>query len=1309
MTEKKIRWTEQQRQAIVARGSDVLVTASAGTGKTAVLSGRCVDIISDKSICPDVWSILVLTFTDMAAEQMRSRIAAQLSLAFTESKDPELRLHLHRQIILLQGADISTIHSFCKRLITEYFYKLSLDPTFKVIDADEARLLKTEVLEKTIDWAWQQSNLQQALEQLLYRRDLRTNDGFLAKIIELSDFLDGVVSRQNWYEKAARLTEIANPFTTGLGQKQKQIVADRLRYILAQVRYALKLYEGENVGPVRNSVTKNVSTKFGNSNGASGNWAVRWKETFAEPVAKYIKLIESGQLDKFTEEIKNHQRPTRYEYKPKELSGPVAEIIKSVTETARKSFDKLFDLAILNPDYLDALSGSVNLQTRVLIELLKKFDQLYSQDKCAVNCLDFADLEHYALRLLTAEGSSGDKPMPSEVALVLRQRYKHIFVDEYQDINSVQRRILDMLSPGGNILEVGDVKQSIYAFRGAEPDIFIEHLKRSSSDPKNVPHGLRVALNANFRSNKGILDFVNKVFSRIMTASFTKINYDESAHLKPALEFKDGPQGGLKNVVEFHILDETGKDTDLHDNNATESDSDENLNVVSSRQRQAAMIAQRIKQMVGADTGKAEFQIFDQEIEQYRDVEYRDIVILMRSLAKKANDYVEVLQSAGVPISCQATAGYFETTEITDMLCLLKVLDNPQRDIELAAVLRSPFFNVSDKELAKIKLHSKADQKHKNFYDGVFEYSNRGKDANLAKKLKGILAQLEQWRTLARRGNLADLISRIYRQTHFLAFVLAQPSGKARRANLLKLHDRAIQFEGFVTSSGIPSLTRFIYFIEKLQETGQDWAPAEPEASAGNAVRILSVHKSKGLEFPVVFLAELNSGFNKRDIYADVLADANDTLGLQIIDRASNSKMCSLAHQVIAEQKLEKLLAEEMRILYVATTRAKDRLILTACQKRNHCRNIITNGNWLNGKFDNQLPVTSYQSPITKPIPDWQLRACQSPLDWILYALSDQKILLEGFETGLAKETCQDDLFSLKLYNQAELQRLSEFVIKLKEDRSLAPTPAVGVRRLDQLKKTLAWRYGYYGSTLLPAKSSVTQLTHRNDEYMKFDYSNVLEKEPRVKHGAKILAGGFTAGSHYDDLAIGSATHMVISKLDPRLCGDKFTPARDPALRESKVGEAIQKTVEKLVADGAITKDVAETIDTASILAFFNSKLGRIALDKANTVWREWPFTFALPLSEFPLISHEYRASSIEHQDTIIIQGIIDMLVRTPKGLVIIDFKTDNITAKQAPQRAELYRQQLDLYAKAASSILKEKLLAKWLYFLTPSTEFEIK
>ncbi|HDZ68957.1 MAG TPA: hypothetical protein ENH43_00855, partial [Phycisphaerales bacterium] len=643
MAEKKIKWTEQQRRAITARGNDVLVTASAGTGKTAVLSGRCVDIVADKTACPDVFELLVLTFTEAAAEQMRSRIAKQLTSAFAESDETRLRSHLHSQIILLGGADISTIHSFCKRLITEHFYKLGLDPTLSVIDSDEAKLLKAEILEKTIDWAWQQSNLAQPLAMLLGRRDLRTNNGFLAKIIEVSNFLDSITSRRNWYERATLLAEAANPFTSEPGEEQKRIVAEKLNHILNQLRHAQKLY--------RNGCP-------------DGDWAEKCEDTFIKPVVQCIEFLEAGNWDSCAEKIRNFDKPRVN--KPKELPEPIAELIRKTVRKAVDAFGQLSNLAVLNPDYLDKVSSSVGLQTKVVIELVKKFDRLYSRAKRTINCLDFADLEHYALKLLTEQGSSDDTLSPSETARALRRKYKYIFVDEYQDINPVQQAILDALSPGGNVFVVGDVKQSIYAFRGAEPKIFIKEIKAASVDPKNAPNGLRVDLNANFRSAKGILDFVNKVFTRIMTASFTGIDYDESAKLKPAqknLEF------GIENSetshkVELHILDEDQYQTT----------SSEQLNVIGSRQRQAAMIARRIRQMLGAETGKCEFQILDKQRDCFRDVEYRDIVILMRSPAKRANDYDEVLQSAGVPVSCEAAAGYFETTEITDIVCLLKVL-----------------------------------------------------------------------------------------------------------------------------------------------------------------------------------------------------------------------------------------------------------------------------------------------------------------------------------------------------------------------------------------------------------------------------------------------------------------------------------------------------------------------------------------------------------------------------------------------------------------------------------------------------------
>ena len=1253
MAEKKIRWTEQQRRAIGARGSDVLVTASAGTGKTAVLSGRCVDIVSDKSICPDVWSILVLTFTDMAAEQMRSRIAEQLRAAFVASEDVHLRRHLREQFMLLGGADISTIHSFCKRLITEYFYKLGLDPTFGIIDGDEARLLKAEALEKTIEWAWQQSNLVQGLGQLLWRRDLRTNDGFLARIISLSNFLDGVVSRESWYKRAIQLGEAVSPFTSELGEKQKQIVAEKLQHILNQIQYAQKLYVSENTG---------------------GDWATKWEETFVEPVSRGIKFLEAGNWDKCAKEIINFQKPSRFEYKPRGLEGPIAEVIRKTAQQAKDAFEKLSELAILNPDYLNRVGGAVSLQTRVLVELVKKFDQLYSQAKRALNCLDFADLEHYALELLSDENRQDEELLPSESALALRRKYKYIFVDEYQDINPVQQRILDLLSSEDNVFVVGDVKQSIYAWRGAEPKIFIKDIKLASSDPKDAAKGLRVDLNANFRSAKGILDFVNKVFGRIMTASFADVDYDESAKLRPAL---GGESGGLrsdeKSIVEFHILDEKNKGEDLQSEQVRET-AERSEDIFSSRQRQAVIIAQRIRQMVGAETGKPEFQIYDKQRGEKRGIEYRDIVVLMRSLAKKANDYVEVFRLAGVPVSCQATAGYFETTEISDCLCLLKVLDNPQRDIELAAVLRSPFFKVSDTELAEIKVHNKTDEQYKNFYECVLEYSASGPDAKLTDKLKKVLEQIEQWRGVARGGNLADLIWQIYRQTGFLSFVSALPSGEARRANLLKLHERAIQFEGFASSVGKLSLGRFVEFIEKLQEVGQDWAPAEPDSSVENSVRIISVHKSKGLEFPVVFLAELDSQFNKRDIQEDFLADVSDTLGLQIIDRKSNAKLSSLAHQIIAERKLSTALAEEMRILYVAMTRARERLILNATEKKKSCQDIICNGFFFGDE----------------PLGDWQLRRCRSPLEWILYGLSDQKNLHNAFETRLTVGG-DDDLFSVKLYGQKELEGLCGYIHKLKDRkcqrskvaiRSSQPKPREA-KLLSRVKKSLMWRYRFGDVPLLPAKQSVTQLTHREDEYVRIDYSRALERRPKAVLSAESVGA-------IDGRLIGTATHLVISQLD---------------LTKPVTKEVIEETREKLLADEAITEAVAEHINTGSIITFFEGELGRTALDAENRVWCEWPFTFALPASELSNSSDERQATSDE---IVVVQGIIDMVVQRPDGLAVIDFKTDNVTAKGACERAELYRGQLELYGRAAETILKAKIISKWLYFLTPGLAIEV-
>ncbi|UCF42884.1 MAG: helicase-exonuclease AddAB subunit AddA [Planctomycetota bacterium] len=1238
MAGKKIEWTEQQRRAIEQRGSDVLVTASAGTGKTAVLSGRCVDIVSDKDICPDVWSILVLTFTDAAAEQMRRRIGEQLEAAVKGSGDR----HLRYQLLLLGGADISTIHSFCKRLITEYFYKLGLDPTFRVIDADEQRLLKTEALEQTIEWAWEQGHLVQGLEQLFRRRDLRTNDGFLSKIIDVSDFLDGVVRRERWYERAMVLVEAVNPFATDLAQKQKEVVVERLQYIQSQLRHAEGLYEAEK---------------------AEGSWVSECEEKFVRPVERCIEFLEAGEWDKCAEEIRGFEKPRVN--KPKDLGEAAGELVQRTVKKAVDGFDELRSLAIVNPGYLEIVGGAVSLQTRVLVELVRKFDEFYAETKRSINCLDFADLEHYALELLVGEESWEDELKPSATALALREKYKYIFVDEYQDINAVQQAILDMLSGGGNDLYVGDVKQSIYAFRGAKPEIFLEHLKPASVDPKRAPKGFRVDLNKNWRSAKGILDFVNEVFGRIMTAGFAKIDYDESARLRAADE--EAERAG-EAVVELHLIDE--------------EESKKASGHYSGRQYQAAMAARRIRQMVGAETGKAEFEVFDKQAGGYRAVEYRDIVVLMRSPAKRVDDYVEVLRLAGVPVSCESATGYFETTEISDCLSLLKVLDNPQRDIELAAVLRSPFFKASDTELAKIKIHSRNQEARKNFYECVVGYCESGGEAELVGKLKKVLGQIERWRVIARRGDLGDLLWQIYRETGYLSFVSALPNGRARRANLLKLHERAIQFEGFASSrAGNLSLTRFVEFVEKLQESGRDWRDASPEAEAENAVRIISVHKSKGLEFPVVFLAELNGEFSKKDFQEDCLVEADGLLGLRIIDRESNRKFDSMAYQLIEREKKEADLAEEMRILYVATTRARERLILSGCEKSGKLTEIICD-------------CFSFGDG---PIGDWQLRGCRSHLDWILYGLSRQRSLHEAFKTGLA-ERCEDGgLFSLDVYGKSEIGQLCKYVDKLKKGRSRRAAPkgkkagAKGAesKLLCEVKESLGWRYGFGGASVLPAKLSVTELTHQEDEFVRLDYSKALERRPRA-----VLTGDLAG--QIDGRLVGTATHLLISELD---------------LGEAVTEEAIGQVKERLVTEGGISEAVAERIDAGSIKAFFECELGRMVLDGKNTVWREWPFTFsmsALEVRDSWFVTRGSREKLQCDDETVVVQGIIDMIIRTAEGLVVIDFKTDDISGKEVSSRAELYRGQLEVYGRAAGAILKSEMVSKYLYFLKPGRAIQV-
>jgi ATP-dependent helicase/nuclease subunit A len=1230
---KKIKWTTQQKLAITSAGKDVLVTASAGTGKTAVLAERCANILADTAEATDISQILVLTFTNAAADEMHARIAENLRTQFQKDRTGYLR----RQFLTLDAAHISTIHTFCKRTITENFHLLAIDPTFRIIEEDEQSLLKSEILAEIIDQAWQDASLAPGLGTLLQGRNIQPGtSGFLERIIACSQFLDSVVGREDWYERAAALADAAAFHISSLAQQQKQIILDKLTQCKSQIEYTQLLDQ------------KMTQT---------GHWTDQIEADFLGPINRCIEYLQKDDLDRCAETIRNFAK-RKFINKPKDISSEAADLIKAPAKKALDTFQGLADLAIINPEYEDIVAPSASLQTKVMIELVKRFDRRYAQVKAELNCLDFADLEHQMLKLLTEFDST---------APVLRERFKYIFVDEYQDINPVQQAILDRISRPDNVFVVGDVKQSIYAFRQAQPTIFLDRLRQASQNATLPAAPRRVDLSGNFRSRKAILDFANTVFSRIMTAPAFLVDYDEKTFLTPEFEYEqiDNEAASKEPLVQMYLLNEEDTEADDDDNNSAEEATPAGADLTGSARRQAAFIAKRINEMVGKGTGRPQFKIYDKNAGAYRPVEYRDIVILMRSPAHRANQYVEVLQLAGIPVSSQSQAGYFAATEIKDCISLLNILDNPQQDIELAAVFRSAFFKITDTELAMIRRYSDSagNETRPGFYDCADAYAENGPDTSLRKKLAGVMAQINKWRLQARCDRLAEVLWRIYRDTGYLSFVQALPNGPQRRANLLKLHERAIQFENFVAGPKTTSLGRFVAFIEKLLERGIDWTRAEPDNLTENAVRIMSIHKSKGLEFPVVFGAELNCRFNKQDSYGDCLIDNACGLGLQITER--NTKIPTIAHEIIAEKKTDAMLAEEMRILYVAITRARERLILTASKKTSSCRNILA--------ACSLLPAESVR--------DWQLKSARCHFDWLLYALSDHKKIHDLFELESGHNAAGDDLFSIDLLEPAELNELANSIMLQKRTGRKPPTggtdkPDSETRRiLERARESLNWKYPYDDLTKLPAKTSVSKLTHPDDEFALPDADDVFDRRPKALSTDKT-----------DVKLEGTATHLVIQTLN---------------LAEDITIDSIRLTADKLAGEGKFSPEAAEKIDCDSILKFFDSDLGRLAAEHKDDVLREWPFTFA---------SDTAQLGATSAGEIVIVQGIVDMIIPTPAGLVIIDFKTDYVTAESAEQYAERrnYYEQMRHYTTAASKILKQKVKQTWLYFLKPGIAIEV-
>jgi len=1249
---KPEQWTDEQWQAITQRGSNLLVAAAAGSGKTSVLVERIIRRITDADDPVGVDRLLVVTFTNAAAAEMRHRIGDALRKAL--KADPH-SAHLRRQLALLQRATITTLHSFCLGLLRQYYYLVDLDPDFRIADQMETELLRQDVLEDMLEqWYAEDPDFHALADVFLEGQDDQAIAGL---VMRLYDFSRSHPEPKRWLDQAAAMFQVdeRTPLETlPWANSILRSLQLRLRGLEARARRAVSLAaSAEGPAAYLPLLEAEAAAISSARESCQMSWAAAEEAVHAILFQKLPPVKDADPLlKKQVQDLRN-------------------EVKKGVSDIVEEYFSMEAGQYVAD---LRALAPYAATLTRLVIE----YEEAFQREKRIRSLVDFSDLEHLALQVLTERDETG-AVQPSAVARQLREQFAEVLVDEYQDINRVQETILCMVSRdaaehgASNRFMVGDVKQSIYRFRLAEPKLFMEKYLSYGRSEEESSEGVRIDLAANFRSRREVVDAVNFLFRQIMSPGVGEIDYDRSAELIGRASYPEAEPERLQ--AEVHLIDRSSPEA-AGDEEAAETEDQgvpspgaELVEESSVAQMEARLIAARIRKWMQPGEGEAPLLVYDKKEGGMRPVAYRDIVILLRATAGWGQTMMEELRSAGIPVYAEQNEGYFTATEVEVMLSLLRVIDNPLQDIPLAAVLRSPIVGLREEHLAHIRIL----YPNGPFYQAVRQYQmEQPCEEGWQQKLAIFYRRLEAWRTQARQGSLAELIAAVYRETGYLDYVTAFENGQQRQANLRALYDRARQYE----STSYRGLFRFLRFVDRLQEAGNDLGEARTIGENEDVVRIMTIHKSKGLEFPVVFVAGMGKQFNVMDVKSPFLLHKDLGFGPLAANPRLRLRYPSLAALGIRNQLQREMLAEEMRVLYVALTRAREKLILVGTS-RNLTKSIQQWGS---------------QTDAGERLSDEDLVQAKGYLDWIGRALLRHPLAAPLREypskiTGEAEpvriSTVPDDSrWSFHFYRADELQKQEE---QRREEQSvwhrLASREPVADRprneRIRQLaERRLGWRDPQPYTSQVAAKWSVSDLKQRaaQAEGNSVNLPAIAEK-PRFM--AERKAHRFTRAE------VGTIMHTVMQQIDLKR-----------TLDEADVREQISS----LVLRQFLTEEQAQAVDPAQIAQFFASPLGQ-RMKKARLVYRELPFTMAIPAHEV-----EPRIAK-ESGERIIVQGVIDCLLEEADGkLVLIDFKTDWIAAESGPavwkQLETRYAEQVRLYVRAIEQIWAPRRVAESFLYL---------
>ena len=1129
--------TREQQAAVDSRGENLLLAAAAGSGKTRTLVERVVTLLAENSC--DVDEMLIVTFTNAAAQEMRSRIQIALMKRLATELDTQNQARLERQIILLTGAQISTFHSFCQSILRRNFARIDIDPKFRHANDNEIDLLKREIIEELFEenYAAGTDAFKNFTDE--FGGNVQGDDELHEMILDLHKFSLSMPNPDAW------LDSLAEPYEIPDGAKLSDTVW--FKFLRPHIEATLQKIFDDCDEAQRLADENKIAVKV-----------------LADDAAQLdaLKNFSLDDWDALYEKI----LPVDFKrYNAGKGSGEAKAAIKALRDGYKKKFNSLrekYFLAKENKMLNDLREMAPAI--RELVRVTKSFAEKFSAAKRERGIIDFTDMEHFALKILDAA---------PDVAAAYHRKFKFIMVDEYQDTNGVQEAIIKKISRGDNLFFVGDVKQSIYRFRLVDSANFKDKMTDAAYRTIN--------LSKNFRSREKIISAVNEIFLRLMNPRATEIDYDDDAKLQYGANFLTG-ENYFDERPEFFFI-------------KYERDGDDGKAI----EFEMRFIAGKIHELISG--GKL---IRDGEI--YRPIQFRDIVILHRSPKNSAFEILDTLKRFGVPAYVPDEENFFQATEIQTVVSLLNLLDNARQDIPLAAVMLSPIGGFSAEELAQIRIATP----DADFFSAV---SNGGD------KCKNFLARLNFWREAARQMGVPELLSNLYRETGYYDSVGVDERGEARQANLRILIDRAIDFE----SANARGLSRFVEFVNKIRDIGKDLSTAATLGENDNVVRVVTIHKSKGLEYPVVFVAGVGKSFNSDDYTkGKIFRHREMGIGVHRTPKDTRLKVKTLAAAAVAKKISDESLAEELRLLYVALTRAQEKLFLVG-----------TTSQTALGNF----------RPTDKPS-DFEILDAGKFMDWLLPI----------------KNSLEPVIVS-RLVEMDDVLKIPERSPETAREKISSPPEKLPPTSLEKI----------------PAKLSVTELKRRAEEEgtiwneaLGIRHENLAPKPEKkfIYRRPNFISAKKLSGAEF-----GTLMHKILQSLN--IAGDLSA-------------EGIAAQIEQLVRRKIIPPEHAGEIRAEKIAAFFQSDIGQ-RLISAREFYRELPFSRLIDAKKF-----------FHTDEKIFVQGIIDLLFKDSSGRwILLDYKTD----RDAPDIAERYRVQIELYAQAVEALLKISVAEKYLYLLNGS------